>query len=265
VNELSAGATTGVAFVAGLISFLSPCILPVMPAYLTVISGLSLGELRDGEPGGHLRRRVLTTSFAFVAGFSAVFVALGASASWLGGALRTFHFEVFGFAIGIAQLAGAIVIAMGLHLAGWLRIPALSRTVQLRSRDDAAGLVGAFTMGAAFAFGWSPYIGPVLGTILAIAGAHDTVARGIYLLAVYSAGLAVPFLLSGWSIEFLLRLMSRMWRHLGLLEKSAGLLLVAIGVLMVTDLFVLLDQYASEALGGVSDLVLDAEDALIRE
>lgn len=262
MNELSAGATTGVAFAAGLISFLSPCILPVMPAYLTVISGLSLDELREEGRSPELRRRVLTTSTAFVAGFSAVFVLLGTSASFVGAALRGFSFELFGLSFGIAQLAGLVVIALGLHLGGWLRIPFLYRTLQVQSAS-APGVWGALAVGAAFAFGWSPCIGPILGTILAVAGAQDTVGRGVYLLAVYSAGLAVPFLLCGWSVEFLLGLMGRMRRHFELLEKGAGLLLVAIGVLMLADLFVWLNVWANEALGGLSDLVLDAEDALL--
>ena len=265
MNELAAQTSIGLAFLAGLISFLSPCVLPVMPAYLTLISGMNLPDLQAGEamePG--LRLRILASSAAFVVGFSTVFVVPGRSAPFPGHFLRSFHPTVFGFPLGIAQLAGVVVIAMGLHMAGWLPIPLLYRTQQIDVRPKAVGLLSAFAVGAAFAFGWSPCIGPILGTILTLAGSQDTAARGILLLVAYSAGLAIPFLAGGWSVEFLLRLMKGMRRHFGLLEKGAGVLLIAIGLLMLTGTFVLLNDQANGLLGGVSNRIADLEESLLQ-
>jgi cytochrome c-type biogenesis protein len=264
MDELTAQATFGVAFAAGVISFLSPCILPVMPAYLTLISGLTFEELQEqGSAGGGVRRRVLTTSAAFVAGFSVVFIVLGASATLLGRALRGYELILFGVPFGIAQLAGIVVILMGLHIAGWLPIHALYRVKQLDVRPKSVGIGSAFAVGAAFAFGWSPCIGPILGTILTLSGAQETVAKGVLLLMVYSAGLALPFFLCGWSVEFLMRIMGGMRNHFAIMEKSAGVVLIVIGALMLTNQLMLLNAFSNDFFAGMADWVLEAEESLL--
>ena len=188
-------ASYGAAFGAGLISVLSPCVMPLMPAYLSLISGVSVDELREGEAEGRgdLRRRVLWGCTGFVAGFSTIFILLGASATAVGRFLLGFQVELGPITIGTPQIAGAVIIAMGLHLLGWLPIPALYRDARFHSRFAPKSVFGTYLVGAAFAFGWSPCVGPILGGILTLAGASDTVGQGMALLAVYSAGLGVPF------------------------------------------------------------------------
>ena len=184
------------AFAAGLLSVLSPCVLPLLPAYLSLVSGISVEELRSEGSADAVRRRVMLASFAFVLGFSAVFVLLGASATLLGRVLRSFRLEVFGLEIGVAQIAGVLIIVMGLHLTGLIQIPLLYREKRFEGPKGPTSLIGAGLVGAAFAFGWTPCVGPILGGILTLAGARETVLEGMGLLTVYSAGLAVPFLLA---------------------------------------------------------------------
>ena len=255
----------GIAIAAGLLSFLPPCVLPMIPAYLMVVSGASLAELKgevESESGG-LRRRVMLSSLAFVAGFTLVFVLLGASATFAGQLLSNLRVDFFGLPIGIQQIAGVVIILMGLHVAGWLPITALYRVWQIEIAPRSVGLWGAFAVGAGFAFGWSPCIGPILGTILALAAEQETVLRGVELLGAYSAGLAIPFLVSGWSAELLLGLMARMRRHFHKLEIASGLLLIAIGVAIATGYWAQLNDVASSGLSGVTDWVLDVEDRLV--
>ncbi len=239
-----AGLASGVAaFGAGLLSVLSPCVLPLMPAYLSLVSGLTVEELREAPGGGRVRRHVLFACLGFVFGFSAVFVALGATATLLGRALRSWRVELFGFEIGLIQLAGLVIILMGLHVAGVLQLPGLQRERRLEVRSRPAGPLGAALVGAAFAFGWSPCIGPILGGILTLAGSRETVGQGIWLLSVYSAGLAVPFLLAGWSLERFLQAFQRVRRHFRRIELASGALLVAVGVLVLTDQLTRLNAY----------------------
>src|SRR5262245_18022807 len=207
------------AFGAGLISVLSPCVVPLLPGYLSLVSGVSVDELHGTEDLAQLRGRIRRGSAGFVAGFSAVFVALGASATALGGFLRGFGFELFGVRVDAIQLAGVVIIAMGLHLLGVFRIPLPYRDTRVQVRGAPRGFVGTFLVGAAFAFGWSPCVGPILGGILTMAGSHDTVYQGMGLLAVYAAGLAVPFLLAGMSIELFFRSLARVRRHLHRVEQ----------------------------------------------
>lgn len=210
------------AFVAGILSFVSPCVLPIVPGYLSFISGANLAQFKDGELPKGLARRVAITSLFFVLGFSTVFVALGASASFIGGFIRAWSAE-------LSILAGIVIIIMGLHFLGLTRIGLLMREGRLPIPKP-VGLWGAYVMGLAFAFGWTPCIGPVLGTILGVAAARDTVTDGAMLLAVYSLGLAIPFwIAAGFSGAFM-RFLLRFRRHLGLVEKLMGALLVLAGL-----------------------------------
>jgi cytochrome c-type biogenesis protein len=233
----------GAAFAAGMLSFLSPCVMPLMPAYLSLISGLSVEEMQDLSDDGALRRRVMTACLGFVAGFSTVFILLGASATWVGRTLRTWHTEILGVEFGVAQIAGVVIIIMGLHIAGLLPVHALYRDSRIQVGTRKRSLIGTYLVGAAFAFGWSPCVGPILSGILTVAASRETVLQGIGLLAVYSAGLAVPFLLAGWSIEYFFRVFERVKRHFRTLEVVSGGLLVAIGVLVLTDQLTRLNNY----------------------
>lgn len=222
LDSTSIGVVT--AFVAGVLSFLSPCVLPLVPGYLSYVAGSSLEELRDHQS---VRLRALGYAIAFVLGFSTVFVALGASATFLGGLLLSWKYE-----LGVA--AGVIVLLFGLHMAGFLPIHFLER--EARFQVDIAGgrYAGAFLMGLAFAFGWTPCIGPVLGIILTMSASTADLGQGTALLVVYSLGLGLPFLLSALFTDVLLerlRLLSRTGRNL---QRAAGLLLAFIGLLMIS-------------------------------
>jgi cytochrome c-type biogenesis protein len=236
-------ASFGAAFGAGVVSVLSPCVMPLMPAYLSLISGLSVEELREGEGRPDLRRRVLLGCAGFVAGFSTVFVLLGASATAVGRVLQTWRVEILGLEVSAVQLAGLVIVAMGLHLLGWLRIPFLYRDTRFHHAAAPRSFVGTYLVGAAFAFGWSPCVGPILGGILTIAGSRDTVYQGMGLLAVYSLGLGLPFFLAGWSIEAFLRAFARLKRHFRRIEMASGALLVALGVLVATGRLSALNEY----------------------
>ena len=223
------------AFASGLISVFSPCVLPLMPAYLSLISGVSVAELGEGKSDRAQRARVMEACLGFVSGFSAVFIVLGASAFALGRVLRVWHFDLFGWVVGIAQLAGVVIIIFGLHMMGLLKIGWLLRDTRLQFELGAPGFVGSFTVGAGFGFGWSPCIGPILGAVLTMAGSRETVFEGITLLAVYSAGLAVPFLLAGWSIDYFFSAFARIKNHFRALEIGSGVMLVGVGVLLLTN------------------------------
>lgn len=247
------------AFGAGLLSVLSPCVLPLMPAYLSLISGISVEEMREPEATPRLRARVLGASLGFILGFSAVFIVLGASVALIGSNLRAWHVELLGAQIGITQIAGLLIVVMGLHLAGVLRIPLLYRERRFEVGAVRAGPLGAALVGAAFAFGWTPCIGPILGGILTLAGSQDTVWAGMGLLVTYSAGLAVPFLLAAWSLERFFRAFRRIRNHFRTLEVVSGGLLVAVGLLVLTDQFTRLNRY----LAFMNDWVIALEETLL--
>ncbi len=232
------------AFVAGLLSVLSPCVMPLMPAYLSMVSGVSVEEMRDaaGADRGRTRRRVMGSALAFVLGFSTVFVLLGVSATLLGTRLRMWHLVIFGWEFGIAQLAGLVIVAMGLHLAGLLPIPALYREKRLELSAP-AGLFGATLVGAAFAFGWTPCVGPILGAILTLAGGRETVGQGAVMLSAYAAGLGIPFLAAAWSLDTFLLTFGRIRRHFRKLEIGSGALLVAVGLMVFTNQLTRLNAY----------------------
>lgn len=232
---------------AGLLSFLSPCVLPLVPPYLCYIAGTSVSQLQQASAiDAALRRRVLLAALFFVLGFSTVFVALGAGASLIGAILRA-------YAHILAQVAGVAIIVMGLHFLGVFRLGFLSREARLEVQKP-AGLGGAYVMGLAFAFGWTPCIGPVLAGVLAVAGSEATVWRGAGLLAVYSAGLGVPFLLAAWGMGPFLTFMARFRAHLGKVEKVMGLLLILTGILFLTGTISQFGFYLLEAFPALGKL-----------
>ena len=225
---------------AGLLSFLSPCVLPLVPPYLCYLAGTSVSELSQrAKVDGALRRRVMRSALFFVLGFSTVFIALGAGASLIGAVLRM-------YAHILAQVAGVAIIVMGLHFLGVFRIGMLSREARLDVQRP-AGMGGAYIMGLAFAFGWTPCIGPVLAGVLAVAGSESTVWRGAGLLAVYSAGLGGPFLLAAFAMGPFLRFLSRFRAHLGKIEKVMGVLLIVTGILFLTGTISQFGFYLLEA------------------
>jgi len=247
------------AFAAGLLSVLSPCVLPLLPAYLSLVSGMSVEQLRSQASEREVRRRVMATALAFVLGFSCVFILLGASATLLGRVLRSFRLEVLGTEIGVAQIAGVVIIAMGLHLLGVLRIPWLYREARFEGPDRPAGAIGAALVGAAFAFGWTPCVGPILGGILTLAGSRETVFQGMGMLTVYSAGLAVPFLVAAWSVEHFLGALRRLRAHYRTIEIASGALLLAVGMLVVTDQLTRINSYFFF----LEDVVVKLEEKLL--
>jgi cytochrome c-type biogenesis protein len=216
----------GGAFVAGLFSFVSPCVLPLVPPYLAYMGGVSIDVLCD-EGRTKMRGRVLLAALCFVAGFSTVFVALGATASWIGQAL-TIQFSLLGY------VAGAFIVLMGLHFLNAIRIPLLDRTARIGTAAKPAGLIGAYAVGLAFGFGWSPCVGPVLAAILLMAGAHESAGEGARLLSIYSLGIGLPFLVAAGFAGAFMCWSARFRKRLGLIEKAMGALLVIAGVLIFT-------------------------------
>jgi cytochrome c-type biogenesis protein len=216
------------AFFGGLLSFLSPCVLPLVPPYLCFITGATLDDL-TGDAPSMSRNRTVSAALAFVLGFATVFVLLGATASAAGQFIRA-HLPL------LAQLAGIFIILMGLHFLGLFRFAFLNREKRYQQVARPAGLIGAYAVGLAFAFGWTPCIGPVLATILAVAAAEDSVRQGAFLLAVYSLGLGVPFLLAAVGVGAFLAFFKRFARHLGTVERAMGVLLVLAGLAFLTGL-----------------------------
>ncbi len=222
------------AFVAGVLSVLSPCVLPLMPAYLSLISGISVEEMQEGAGDRGVRSRVLRACFGFVCGFSAIFILMGVGAVAAGHMLRTWRIELLGIEFGFSQIAGVLIIVLGLHMTGLSPIRALYRDTRFQFKLSRRSFLSAFAVGAGFALGWSPCIGPILATILTIAGHRETVLQGVGLLAVYSAGLAVPFLIAGWSIEYFFNAFQRLRLHFRKFEILSGSILVMVGLLLVT-------------------------------
>jgi cytochrome c-type biogenesis protein len=209
------------AALGGLISFLSPCVLPLVPPYLSFLAGTTFDQLSAGDDRG-VRRRAVLASLLFVAGFTTVFVILGATASALGQLVRQ-YLDV------LSTVAGLAIIAMGLHFLGFFRIGLLYREARFQVGRP-VGLWGAYAMGLAFAFGWTPCIGPILGSILAVAGAEASVAQGAFLLAVYSAGLGIPFVIAAFAMRPFTAFLKRMRSRFLVVERAMGALLVLTGV-----------------------------------
>lgn len=215
------------AFAAGFLSFVSPCVLPLIPGYISFVSGVSVEEMRGDAAPTASRVQVFVTSLAFVLGFSLVFIALGASATAIG----KFLFAKLPL---LSKIAGVILIIVGLHTMGVFRLAFLETEKRVHSQRKPAGPLGAILVGIAFAFGWTPCIGPILGGILAIAGSRNSVNEGITLLAVYSLGLGIPFLLTSLAINQFFGAAKRIRRYYHAIELTSGALLVLIGVLIMT-------------------------------
>jgi cytochrome c-type biogenesis protein len=214
------------ALLAGLVSFLSPCVLPLVPPYLIYLTGATIEHVANEETEQASKRAVMISASLFVLGFSTVFVLLGASASLIGGLIRAWSAE-------LSVIAGIVIILMGLHFLGLTRIGLLMREGRLPIPKP-VGLWGAYVMGLAFAFGWTPCIGPILAAILSIAAAEATVAKGAGLLAVYSAGLGIPFLIAAFMVEQFSSLFARMKRHLANVERAMGVLMIVTGIGFLT-------------------------------
>lgn len=222
---MAANVTLTAAAAAGLLSFLSPCVLPLVPPYLSFIAGTTVEELAQGNEA-RARRDAVLAALLFVLGFASVFVTLGATASAFGQVVR--HYLDI-----LSLVAGVAIIVMGAHFLGLFRLMFLYREARLHV-ERPVGLIGAYVMGLAFAFGWTPCIGPILAAILAIAGSETTVAKGAVLLAAYSAGLGVPFLIAAFAMGPFVAFLRRFRAHFGLVEKIMGGLLVATGIIFLT-------------------------------
>jgi cytochrome c-type biogenesis protein len=224
------------AFLAGLISFLSPCVLPLVPGYVSLISGTGVEELKSQD--ARVLRKLMLNSAAFILGFSVVFITLGAISTEVGQLLARYKSW-------LAQVAGVVIILFGLHLTGLLRINALYADKRLHNVKGGSSTLGAFAIGFAFAFGWTPCVGPILAVTLGFAAAQNSLIKGILLLAIYSLGLAVPFLLTSLGIERFLKFYGRFRTHMHAVEVASGGLLIALGVLLVLGRFTIISHYLS--------------------
>jgi cytochrome c-type biogenesis protein len=229
------------AFVAGFASFISPCVLPLVPAYLSFMSGVSIADLRAGRRDPSQVRAVFLSSLAFVIGLSTVFMLLGASASAFGQAIQRWM-PIF------AKIAGVIVVILGIHMTGLVRIPFLAYERRFQAGSNRAGIATAFVMGLAFAFGWTPCIGPILGGIIALA-TQENVPRGILLLAIYSLGLGIPFLLAGLFLNAFYGFFGRIQRHFHKIEVVAGIILILVGVALIFNFFEVISGKFADWLG----------------
>jgi cytochrome c-type biogenesis protein len=216
------------AFVAGLVSFLSPCVLPLVPGYISIISGFSLDQLKDQEKDSSLTRTLLLNSAMFIFGFSLTFITLGATATWLGQILLS-KTRLLG------ELAGLVLIVFGVHLLGIVKINFLYKDKRFHNVNKPRGVLGALVLGLAFAFGWTPCIGPILAGILTLASTKQTVAQGVFLLAVYSMGLGIPFLMTSLGLKQFLGFYGRFKRHFHAVEMVSGALVIAVGLLIMTN------------------------------
>lgn len=237
----------GLAFLAGLVSFLSPCVLPIVPSYVSFITGMTLDELQ-ADARGEARRQAAIHAGLFILGFSALFIALGASATALGGVLRR--------SLPLLQQLGGIVIAgFGLYMLGWLKIPALLRDRRIQLAAKPAGKAGTVVAGVAFGAGWTPCVGPVLASILMFASFEATMTRGMVLLAAYSLGLGIPFFIAAVGLHWFLSGSRSLRRWLQPIEKATGAFLVLLGVLLFTGRFAMLASFFAR-FGQLIDLEL---------
>ena len=233
-----------IALVAGVLSFLSPCVLPIVPPYLAYMGGISMGEMRAD---GAARQRVILPALFFVLGLSTVFLFLGFTASFLG----RFFLEN---QLLLSRVSGAVVIVFGLHFLGVFRIPILDREARMQAGDQGGSAFGAYLLGLAFAFGWTPCIGPQLGAILSIAATEASLAKGTALLGVYALGLGLPFLLAALFIERAMGVMGRLKRHMKVIERAMGVLLIVVGLALVTGAFSAFSFWLLETFPGLSAL-----------
>ncbi len=226
-----------VAFIGGIFSFLSPCVLPLIPSYLSFVSGVSLEEMRAAQVEIHTRRRVVLHSLAFIFGFSLVFISLGVSASVLGSLF-------LGYRTFIRILGGILILLVGIYLTGIFKIGLLERYLQFDLKDKPAGYLGSVLVGITFAVAWTPCVGPILGAILALAGTSAQIDRGILLLASYAAGLALPFFLSSIAVNSFLQFSKVFRRYIQAVHVGAGILLIIVGILLITDYMTIMNTYA---------------------
>ncbi len=226
-----------IVFTAGLFSFLSPCVLPLIPSYLSFLSGVSLEEMRSGTMPGDIRRQVVLNSLFFILGFSVVFISLGASASYLGGLF-------VGYRTFIRTLGGILITLVGLYLIGAFKAPFLERYLQFNLKGKPTGYFGSVLVGITFALAWTPCVGPILGAVLTLAGTSAEVDRGMLLLATYAAGLGLPFFLSALAMNSFFQFSQVFRRYLRAVHVTAGVLLLIVGVLILTDYLTILNAYA---------------------
>ncbi len=222
----------GLAFLAGLVSFLSPCVLPLVPSYLAFVTGMSLEDLEQGVN----RKATFMHATLFVTGFSVIFVLLGASASFLGQFLQTYR-------VWIERVGGVVIVLLGLHMAGLLRITPLLRERRVHLADKPAGYLGTLGVGVAFGAGWTPCLGPMLGAILTYGFAQETMWAGVGLLSVYSLGLAVPFLVAALALDRFLQAFKSFRRWMPYVERGSGVVLVLLGLLLLTGRLTVLSAW----------------------
>lgn len=231
------------AFIAGLLSFLSPCVLPLIPSYITYITGLSFADLQAEHPTHKVRLQTMIHSLLFIAGFTVVFVLLGASATYIGGFLQ----EHMGL---LRKIGGVLIVIFGIHVSGIFDISLLLGEKRLTIHRKPAGYAGSFVVGIAFAAGWTPCIGPILASILMVAATEETVYHGIGLLLIYSLGLGLPFFLASLAMHQFLVVFNRFKRYIRLFEIITGLFLILVGVLIFTNYFTILSRYTNILFGG---------------
>lgn len=237
----SADITAWIAFSAGILSFFSPCVLPLIPSYITYITGLSFGQLKEAHPGTKIRLTVFLHSLTFIAGFSVVFISLGALA---GVASSTFQDHMREGLIWVQRIGGILIFLFGVHMSGLFHFGVLLGEKRVHIQRKPGGFFGTFLVGVAFAAGWTPCIGPILGGILTLAASTTGgYARGVILLALYSAGLGIPFLIAGMLFHSFLAFFNKFRKHIRLMEIGTGLLLMVVGVMLFFNLFGLLSSY----------------------
>jgi cytochrome c-type biogenesis protein len=235
------------AFAFGFLSFISPCVLPIVPGYISFISGVSLNEIETTGDKSKARRKIILNTLFFILGFSLVFIFLGATATALGKFLID-NLPLF------SQIAGVIIIIFGLHMAGVFKIKYLQYEKRIHTQTKPLGFLGSFVVGLAFAFGWTPCIGPILGAILGIAAQKETVWQGIILLTSYSAGLGIPFLITGISISAFYNFFNKIKRHFKKIEIIGGIMLIIVGILMITGSLTLIATYLTKWFPFLSDI-----------
>ncbi len=231
------------AFLAGLLSFLSPCVLPLIPSYITFITGLSFADLREEHPTHAVRRKTIIHSLLFIFGFTAVFVALGASATYIGSFLQ----EYMGI---LRKIGGVLIVLFGIHVTGLVPLSVLLGERRVTIHRKPAGYAGSILVGIAFAAGWTPCIGPILASILMIAAAEETVYRGMALLLAYSLGLGTPFFVSSLALHKFLVLFNRFKKAIRIFEITTGLFLIVVGVLIFTNYLASISQFITVPFGG---------------
>lgn len=251
--DSSIGFAIVTAFFAGLLSFLSPCVLPLVPGYISIISGVSLDQLKGRAQDSSLKRAVMISSLMFILGFTISFIALGATATTLGKFLLTRMPY-------LRDIAGIIMIIFGLHVLGIFRINALYQDKRMHNMQAKSGMIGALVLGLVFALGWSPCLGPILSGILGLASEQETVTRGMFLLFIYSTGLGIPFLMTSLGLNRFLAFYNRFKKHFRALEIVSGILILGVGVLILTNQMTWMNQYFQF----LSDFESRIEDAFIR-